>query len=201
MRKAITLAEYEASNFVCEPLHLFDYCLINDGGVALIVASPEVAGRCAKTPVYIEGVGRADLNHGATSLEPRLLDFYLPAQQLAAAQVFGMAGCGPCDIDALQVYDSFSCHVLFALEGFGFCEPGKSMTFARERGLRFDGGLPVNTGGGHLSESYMQGWNHQIEAVRQLRKEGCDRQVKDCRRVMYVSDVAGKVVSLIYGVI
>jgi len=201
MRKEITLAEYEASNFVCEPLHLFDYCLINDGGVALIVASPEVARRCAKTPVYIEGVGRADLNHGATSLEPRLLDFYLPAQQLAAAQVFGMAGCGPSDIDALQVYDSFSCHVLFALEGFGFCGPGKSMAFARERGLRFDGGLPVNTGGGHLSESYMQGWNHQVEAVRQLRKEGGDRQVKDCRRVMYVSDVAGKVVSLIYGVI
>jgi len=200
MRKEITQAEYEASTFVCEPLHLFDYCLINDGGVALIVASPEVARRCAKTPVYVEGVGRADLNHGATSLEPRLLDFYLPAQRRAAAQVFDMAGCGPSDIDALQVYDSFSCHVLFALEGFGFCEPGQGMTFARERGLRFDGGLPVNTGGGHLSESYMQGWNHQIEAVRQLRNEGGNRQVKSCRRVMYVSDVAGKVVSLIYGV-
>jgi hypothetical protein len=45
----------------------------------------------------------------------------------------------------------------------------------------------------------MQGWNHQIEAVRQLRGEGGERQVSQCRHVHYVSDVAGKVVSLMYG--
>ncbi|MCC7274803.1 MAG: thiolase family protein, partial [Alphaproteobacteria bacterium] len=114
MRKPITLDEYAASRHIAEPLHLFDYCLINDGGVALIIAGPEAVRRLERKPVWIHGVGRADLNHGATSLEPRLIDFYLPAQRLAARQVFDMAGVGPKDIDAFQVYDSFSCHVLFA---------------------------------------------------------------------------------------
>ena len=165
----------------------------------MLVCEPSIARRMAKRPVFVEGVGRADLNDKATSLEPRLIDFYLPAQKLAAKQVYDMAGIGPEDIDAVQIYDSFSCHVLFALEGFGFCAPGAGARFVAERGLRFDEGLPVNTGGGHLSESYMQGWNHQIEAVRQLRGEADGRQVADCRRVQYISDVAGKVVSIIYG--
>ena len=68
-----------------------------------------------------------------------------------------------------------------------------------ETGIGPGGRLPVNTGGGHLSESYMQGWNHQIEAVRQLRGGEGARQAPDCRYVHYVSDVAGKVVSLMYG--
>lgn len=199
MRREVTLADYRSAAFVCEPLRLLDYCLVNDGGVCLIVADPALASRAAKPPVYVEGVGRADLNHGATSLEPRLLDFYLPAQRLAAKQVYDMAALGPEDIDCLQVYDSFSCHILFALEGFGYCDPGRGAGHIAEHDLRFDGDLPVNTGGGHLSESYMQGWNHQVEAVRQLRGEGGGRQVADCRRVQYISDVAGKVVSIVYG--
>jgi len=199
MRKPITLEEYLASTYVCEPLHLFDYCLINDGGVALIVAEAGRAQRMATKPVVIHGVGRSDLNCGATSLEPRLTEFYLPAQRQTAEQVFNMAGIGPSDISSLQVYDSFSCHIPFALEGYDYCKVGEAGRFMREVGISLDKGLPVNTSGGHLSESYMQGWNHQVEAVRQLRGECGDRQVNDCRFVHYSSDVAGKAVSILYG--
>jgi acetyl-CoA acetyltransferase len=203
MRKPITVEDYLASPFICEPLHLFDYCLVNDGGVAMIIAEAgrarAIAAGSGKAPVIIHGVGRYDLNAGATSLEPRLTNYYLPAQQRAAKQVFDMAGVGPGDIDALQIYDSFSCHIPLALEGYGYCRQGEAGRFMREAGIALGRRLPVNTGGGHLSETYMQGWNHQVEAVRQVRGEGGDRQVPDCNFVHYSSDVAGKAISIIYG--
>ncbi len=199
MRKPITVEEYVASPFICEPLHLFDYCLINDGGVALIIAEADKAKRIGRAPVNIRGVGRYDLNRGATSLEPRLIDFYHSAQQKVAAQVFEMASLGPEDMDALQIYDSFSLHIPLALEGYGYCRVGDVGRYMREDGISLARGLPVNTSGGHLSESYMQGWNHQIEAVRQLRGEAGERQVERCRHIHYSSDVAGKAISIIYG--
>lgn len=198
MRKRITIDDYLNANYICQPLRLYDYCMINDGGVALIIAEAGRAKRMRPDPVYIEAVGRSDLNRGATTLEPRLTDFYLPAQQEAAAQLFDMAGIGPNDIDVFQVYDSFSVHLPWALEGYGYCALGDAGKFMREQGIGPGGALPTNTGGGHLCESYMQGWNHQIESVRQLRRECGKRQVADCRFVHYSSDVAGKAVSVIY---
>ena len=73
-------------------------------------------------------------------------------------------------------------------------------SFIAKTGIGVGGKLPINTGGGHLSESYMQGWNHQIEAVRQVRGGLGERQVSNCRHVQYTSDVAGKAMSVIYGV-
>ncbi|MCO5089463.1 thiolase family protein [Bosea sp. (in: a-proteobacteria)] len=199
MRKTISIEDYMAAPYIVEPLRLFDYCLINDGGVALILAEANLARRLSGRPVFVEAVGRYDLNQGATSLEPRLTEFYRPAQQAVAEQIFGASGLDRKDIDVLQVYDSFSVHVPLALEGYGYCGIGESGKFMRESGIGLAGALPTNTGGGHLSESYMQGWNHQIECVRQVRGECGDRQVPDCRRVHYCSDVAGKAVSIIYG--
>jgi acetyl-CoA acetyltransferase len=198
MRKRISIEDYLSSHYVCEPLHLFDYCLINDGGVALIIAEADLAKRISRRPVFIEGVGRFDLNRGASSLEPRLKDFYLPGQKAAAAQSYAVAGLGPEDMDILQVYDSFSVHVPLALEGYGYCDVGEAGKFLRESGIGPGQKLPVNTSGGHLSETYMQGWAHQIECVRQIRGECGDRQVQDCRHVHYTSDVAGKCFSVIY---
>ena len=200
MKQRISIEAYLASRYICEPLHLFDYCLINDGGVALILTEASRAPRAgANPPVLIHGVGRYDMNRGATSLEPRLLDFYRPAQERCAAQVFDMAGIGPEDIDAVQIYDSFSCHVPLALEGYGYCRSGDVGRFMVEDGIALGRRLPVNTAGGHLSETYMQGWAHQVEAVRQVRGECGARQVENCRFVHYNSDVAGKAVSVIYG--
>lgn len=193
MRQAITLDDYMASRYIVEPLHLYDYCLVNDGGVALILTSVERAERLNATPALIQGIGLYDLNHRATSLEPRLVDFYHTGHQRVAEQAYEMADCGPSDIPCVQIYDSFSCHIIFALEGFGFCPEGQALQF-----LGTQAAPKVNTSGGHLSESYMQGWNHQVEAVRQIRGEAGARQVRDCDRVQYICDAVGKVATIIY---
>jgi acetyl-CoA acetyltransferase len=199
MREPIHIDDYLASRYICEPLRLLDYCLVNDGGVALIITHSDKARRSPHPPAFIHGIGRYDLNVGATSLEPRLTNFYLSAQQEAARRMFDMASVSPSEVDALQVYDSFSCHVPMALEGYGYCAPGDAARFMQVDGIGPGSRLPVNTSGGHLSESYMQGWNHQIEAVRQLRGECGKRQIAGCRFVHYCADVAGKAMSVLYG--
>jgi acetyl-CoA acetyltransferase len=198
MREPLDLATYLDAKYICDPLRIFDYCLVNDGGVALIMTTTQRAKSLSKKPVVISGIGRSDMNADATSLWPRLIDFYHTGHARAAADVYDMASVGPSDIDLVGIYDSFSPHVVFALEGFGFFKPGEFAKFAAGGTMRPGGKLPVNTSGGHLSESYMQGWNHQVELVRQLRGEAGDRQVVGARKGQYLSDVAGKAISIIY---
>jgi len=198
MRSPLGLDDYRRARFVCEPLRLFDYCLINDGGVALILTTTERARRMSAPLVEVAAVAKKDLNRAATTLRSRLADFYHPAHREVAEDIYEIVGFGPESVDAVQIYDSFSIHVPIALEGFGFCAPGDAASLVRSGALAPGGRLPTNTSGGMLSESYMQGWNHQVEAVRQLRGQCGRRQVPNARHVQYLSDVAGKVASIIY---
>ncbi|MCW2595400.1 MAG: lipid-transfer protein, partial [Jatrophihabitans sp.] len=52
--KPITLEDHQASRMVVDPLHLLDCCQESDGGVAIVVTSPERARDLAHPPVVIE---------------------------------------------------------------------------------------------------------------------------------------------------
>ena len=182
MRKPITYDEYMSARYIAEPLRLFDYCLINDGGVAFIVTSAERAKDLAKPPVYVSSTAAAgDLTNYYTST-----DFFGRASRDVADRVFADAGVTPSDVDCVQIYDNFTPTILFSLEGFGYCKPGESWEFVRDGRIEVDGELPINTSGGHTAESYMQGWALHVEAVRQLRGEAGDAQVPDCNVAQYI---------------
>lgn len=193
-RGPMTLADHQASRFVCDPLRLLDYCQINDGGVALIMTTADRARDMRKAPVRIAGLGLADHFRNA-SFPPS--DFWYAALRRCAESSFGMAGLGPEDVDALMVYDNFTPTVLFTLEGLGYCEQGESGAFVEDGQLGLGGRLPANTNGGHLSESYMQGWSLNVEAIRQLRGECGTRQVPGASVVQYAS-ATPRCLSLIY---
>ncbi len=195
MRNPITVEDHQNSRFIVEPLHLLDYCLINDGGVALIVTSAERARDMAKKPVYIRGFGQGTELAGS-NLPPD--DFWHAPMASAAKDCFRMADVTHADMDALMVYDNFTPTVLFSLEGAGFCPIGESGRWVQGGRLELGGEFPTNTSGGHLSESYMQGWALNVEAVRQLRGETGQRQVKDAKLVFYCC-AAPLCTSIIYG--
>jgi acetyl-CoA acetyltransferase len=188
--KPITIEIHQQSRFIAEPLHLFDYCLINDGAACLIMTTAQRARDCAKIPVLLAGVGSAD-SFAQTSIPGYDPDHWYSAVQRAGDASYRMADIGPKDVDALMCYDNFSPTVLFALEGLGFCPRGEGGRFVEGGTLRLGGALPTNTDGGHLSNSYTQGWSLNVEAVRQLRGECGDRQVQGCEVVQYVAATPG----------
>jgi acetyl-CoA acetyltransferase len=195
MRTPFTLEEYRAARYICEPLRLLDYCLINDGGVAMILTSAERARDLRKPAVHVRGMGQAAALAGS-SFPPQ--DYWRAPMRKVAADVYAMAGAGPADMDALMIYDNFTPTVLFSLEGFGFCAPGESGPWVEGGRLGLGNAFPTNTSGGHLSESYMQGWALNVEAVRQVRGECGARQVPDASLVQYMT-AAPVITSIIYG--
>jgi len=182
MQTPITYEEYMAARYIAEPLRLFDYCLINDGGVVFIITSAERAKDLKKPPVYIAGTaGAGDMTNFYTSK-----DFFYEASKDAADRLYSSAGLGPKDVDCALIYDNFTPTILFSLEGFGYCSRGEAWQFVKDGRIERDGELPINTHGGHTAESYMQGWGHHVEAVRQLRGEAGPRQLPKCNVVQYI---------------
>ncbi|MFS0898829.1 thiolase family protein [Mycolicibacterium litorale] len=178
MREPITIDDHQNSRMIVDPLHLLDCCIISDGAVAIIVTSAERAKDNASTPVELWGMGQ-----GHTLVKLGTPDWwYLPHQADCISRAYRMAGVGPENIDVAQLYDNFTISVLFWLEHAGFCKPGEAGEFV-QGGTRISlgGELPINTAGGNLSESYMQGWLHVVEGVRQIRGECGQRQVDRAR--------------------
>jgi len=182
MQKPITFEDHQNARPICEPLHLLDYCQINDGGVALILTSTERAKDMRRPPVYVSGYARHDVFDRA---EPRL-DYWHPVLQKVASEVYERAGISREEIDGLMIYDNFTPTVLFTLEGLGFCEQGTAAAFVANGSLELGRGRwPTNTDGGHLSNSYMQGWGLIAEATRQLRNNCGARQIPNARAIQY----------------
>jgi len=183
MQEPYTIEDHQNSRYIVDPLRLLDYCLINDGGMALIMTSAERAKDLKKPPVYVSGWARQDaIKHSTFPAE----DFWLEPLRKVTKEAYEMSGLGQDAVDALMIYDNFTPTVIFSLEGIGVCEQGEGGPFVAGGNIRLGARWPTNTSGGHLSESYMQGWGLLAESVRQLRGECGGRQVENCNVVQYV---------------
>jgi len=175
MRKPMTIEDYHASRWVVEPLHLFDCCLVSNGGVAVIVTSPERARTLRQPPVYLRGFGQCAPGDPARSgREPAIHTGATRSGELALRQ----AGIELADVDVLELYDCYTYTVLVTLEDYGFCAKGEGGAFVADGRLGPGGDLPCNTGGGQLSSYYMWGFTPLSEGVIQARGHGGERQVE-----------------------
>jgi acetyl-CoA acetyltransferase len=170
-RDPITVEDVLSSRMIADPLHLLDCSLETDGACALVITSAERARDLRQQPVYISGAaqGMGPRHYMMSGLLYQDDPFDLPSYY-AARDVYAMAGLGPEDVDVAEFYDVFSPMVLWQLEAYGFCRRGEAAAFVQAGKADWPtGDLPVNTHGGSLSEAYVHGFNHVLEAVRQIR--------------------------------
>ncbi len=177
----ITLDDYMSARYIVEPLRMFDYCYITDGGHAFVLTTAERAKDLRKPPVYIRGMGRQEAFRAYETPDLVMQSFQ---QERVAKMVFPMADMTSKDIQALYVQDAYSPAIIAALENYGFCPKGEAGRWIQGGRIALEGELPINANGGQLSETYMVGWQNTCDAVRQLRGECGPRQIKDVERIM-----------------
>jgi acetyl-CoA acetyltransferase len=172
--RPLTMDDYLAARMISRPLRLYDFCLETDGACALIVTSAERAKDMPKPPALIRAVAQGSVTNPQPGIQfPVVLReslTTLPAKPTADT-LYRRAGLGPQDIDVAQLYDCYTITVLLQLEDYGFCAKGEGGGFVSSGEIDLGGRLPINTGGGHLSEGYIHGMNHIVEGVRQVRGE------------------------------
>jgi acetyl-CoA acetyltransferase len=169
-QRPITLADHQASRWVCEPLHLLDCCQETDGGVAVVVTGLDRARDLRQPPAVIQAAAQ-----GSGPDQFVMTSYYrddltrLPELGVVARQLWPQAGFGPGDLDVAVLYDHFTPFVLVQLEELGVCGRGEARDFIADGNLELDAAFPVNPHGGQLGEAYLHGMNGITEAVRQLR--------------------------------
>lgn len=174
--KPLDEAGYDASPFIVEPFHLFDCSRENDGAVALIVVSAERARALGRPAAYVLGAaqgapgGYSALNEND---EPYTSAGFADSSSGTgvASRLWAQARVKPAEVDVVQVYENFSGPAVASLIDHGLCPPGPAaVEVMTVENLTAPGGsLPVNTAGGNIADSFVNGMGLAVEAVRQIR--------------------------------
>jgi acetyl-CoA acetyltransferase len=167
------MEDYLASRMISDPFCLLDYCQETDGAAACVTTSAERARHLRHPPVLIRAAvqgGEGVWGQGEEWLQMPADYFAAAGYRAIAGDLFSAAGLGLSEIDVVELYDHFTAMVLMQLEDFGFCKLGESGPFASAGGIRWPSGeLPVNTHGGSHSHVNLNGMNHIVEGVLQMR--------------------------------
>ena len=187
-QKPVTLEEVMNSRAVAGPLRLLHCCPLADGAAGFILCAREklrsksravtVAASVLTSGVYGEAVYQCGMVDSVK---------FPPAEgmvEMSARKAYQFAGCGPEDMDVIQVYDSMAPGELWDIEKLGFCKEGEAPRLLREGVFDINGKIPANTDGGLISRGHplgATGCGQIYEVVLQLRGEAGPRQAKEAK--------------------
>ena len=167
----MTFDDYYHSKWVIEPFRLFDACMVNDGGRAVVITSTERARDLKHRPALIMGMGEHNPSH---QVQQAAFLSGPTGAKIAGEMAFGMAGIRVEDIDACEIYDCFTYTVEITLQDYGFFGPGEGADWFKDgviepgrpdavkhfRGAAVRGlfhGFDSTFGGGHANHGALRG--------------------------------------------
>lgn len=181
-RDPLTVDDVLAARMISDPLTTLDCCLVTDGAGAFVMVRSDRARDLPHPPVHVLSCAAAAWHRQISSAADLTVT---PAAESGPRALAG-AGLSPNEIDVVQLYDAFTINTILFLEDLGFCAKGEGGRFVEEGRIAPGGQLPVNTNGGGLScvHPNMYGTFEMIEAVRQLRGDCGQRQVRGARTAL-----------------
>ncbi|WP_110206962.1 thiolase C-terminal domain-containing protein [Nocardioides daejeonensis] len=206
--KPLDEAGYLAGAPIVEPFRLYDCSRENDGAVALLLVSAERAKRLGTRAAHVlAGVQGAPGGYSARN-DSEDASIYTsagfgpgPRTAGVAARLWKQAGVAPSEVDVVQVYENFSGPAVASLIDHGLCPPGPGAgEFMTVENLTAPAGrLPVNTAGGNVADSFVNGMGLAVEAVRQIRGESVN-QVTGAETSLFIGGpMAPLVSSVLFG--
>ena len=158
-------------------------CSVNvDGSAAAVIASEKKAREL--------GLGRAvKVKASVMTSDPFTeRDLTMPdvntCTRNAAAAASEMAGCGPDDINLVELHDCFATAEILHYENLGLCKDGEAGRLIDNGETAHGGRVPVNMSGGLLSKGHPLGATgiaNIYEVSTHLRGEAGKRQVEGAR--------------------
>jgi acetyl-CoA C-acetyltransferase len=193
--KQLDISEVLDSPMVATPLRLYESCPTTDGAAAVLLASERVARECTDIPVKVSGTAQVS----GTYAEDLQLSRATTVRS-AATSAYEQAGCGPEDIDVVEIHDAFSVEEAIYAEELGFCDYGEGDRLVEQGETSLDGSIPFCPSGGLLARGHPVGATgiaQLCELYWQLRGEAGDRQVPDATTGL--SQIVGTFVNTDYG--
>ncbi|MEM1573066.1 MAG: thiolase domain-containing protein [Candidatus Methanomethylicaceae archaeon] len=142
------------SEYIADPIRLYDCAPIGDGAAVIILCSLEEASKYTDSFVEIIGISGASDTINIASRDDLLS---LKATVTAANNAYKMAKVTPKDIDVAEIHDTFTITAAISLEDLGFCERGKFDKFLYEGAFEPGGIVAINPSGGLKSRGHPVG--------------------------------------------
>jgi acetyl-CoA C-acetyltransferase len=164
-RREFSVEDVMVSTMVADPIRLLHCSPISDGASALIVTSPEKAGKLTDTPVYVTASQQASDD---VSLYTRESLTSIKTTKLALTAALVQAGLSIGDIPLAEVHDCFTIEEALFLEDAGFYGKGEAWKGVHESYESFKGSkhIPYVNGGG---EVISRGGNRSTAGLRVLQ--------------------------------
>lgn len=179
-QKELTIEEILHSKIICDPITLLQCCPNTDGAAAVVLCASDIAKKFTHKPMIVAAsvLGSGDYLY-------RWRDgTFSDMSHKAAMKAYEMAGCGPEDVNFIELHDAFTVCELMHYEDLGLCERGQGGKYIDSGVTCLGGKMPVNPSGGLLSKGHplsATGIAQIVETLWQLRGIAGKRQVEGAK--------------------